>query len=333
MKFLMVGLGSMGKRRIRNLTYLKAGELIGFDVRADRREEAQNKHGIVTYGDLDQAMAQNPDALVISTPPDLHTHYALAAARAGKAFFTEASVVDDGMDELIALCAKQDIVAAPSCTMRFFPGPKIIKKLIDEQAIGKVLSFTYHVGQYLPDWHPWEDYRTFYVAKRETGAAREIVPFELTWLNWAFGQVEAVSAQRAKLTELDADIDDIYQLLLKFNTGVIGQLQVDVIARVPYRSLRVLSEHGVIEWNAADRIVRVFKADTQTWTDYPEPPDPQGPGFLGHEGGYIEEMQTYVNAVKRVAPWPYPLIEDRAILNILYAAERSSDAAQHIRLK
>ncbi len=332
MKFLVVGLGSMGKRRIRNLTYLKAGEIIGFDVRADRREEATHKHGIVTYADFDMAMAQNPEALVISTPPDLHAPYALAAARAGKAFFTEASVVDDGMDELIALCARNNAVAAPSCTMRFFPAIQTIKKLVDEKAIGKALSFTYHVGQYLPDWHPWEDYRNFYVAKRATGAAREIVPFELAWLTWAFGRVVRVSAQRAKLTELDADIDDIYQLQLAFDTKVLGQLQVDVIARVAYRTLRVLSESGVIEWNAADRLVRVYKAATGAWTEYPEPPDLAGPGFLRYEGSYVEEMQTYINAAQRKAPWPYPLSEDKAVLDVLQAAERSSDADQHIRL-
>lgn len=46
MKFLVVGLGSIGKRRIRNLQYIDAGEIIGFDLRADRCDETKEKFGI-----------------------------------------------------------------------------------------------------------------------------------------------------------------------------------------------------------------------------------------------------------------------------------------------
>src|SRR5260221_7338585 len=110
MKFLIAGLGSMGKRRIRNLTYLNAGEISGFDPRSDRRDEASSKYGICTFGEFSEAMASKPDALIISTPPDLHMPYMLAAANAGIHFFCEASVVDHGLDNLIALCEGEGIV-------------------------------------------------------------------------------------------------------------------------------------------------------------------------------------------------------------------------------
>ena len=77
MKFLIVGLGSMGKRRIRNLQYLKAGKIIGFDTREDRAKDAEEKYNIQAFTDFEEAMGQNPDAVIISTPPDLHVKYAL----------------------------------------------------------------------------------------------------------------------------------------------------------------------------------------------------------------------------------------------------------------
>jgi predicted dehydrogenase len=181
MKFLIVGLGSMGKRRIRNLKYLKAGEIIGFDTMEARRNEAEEKYGIKTFDNFDKAIKEEPDALVISTPPDLHVKYAMEAAKHNKHFFMEASVVDEGIAELIVLCRSKKIVAAPSCTMRFQSSIKKLKELADSKVIGDVLLFTHHSGQYLPDWHPWEDYRKFYVARRATGAVREIVSFELVW--------------------------------------------------------------------------------------------------------------------------------------------------------
>lgn len=332
MKFLIVGLGSMGKRRTRNLQHLRAGEIIGFDPRPDRREEAAAKHGIRTFADFGEAMSAGPDALIISTPPDRHLEYALAAARAGKHFFTEAGVTDEGLDELEALCAGRPIVAAPSCTLRFNPSIRRLKELVDGGAIGRVLTFTYHCGQYLPDWHPWEDYRTFYVARRATGACREIVPFELVWLTWLFGDVERVSGMRDKLTRLETDIDDAYHLLLRFRSGQLGHLLVDVISRVPYRSLRLLSEDGVITWEWAEKTVRVYRADRKEWREYKEPPGMRVEGYVAEDDMYVEEMRAFVAAVRGEAPWPYTLADDRRVLGLLQAAERSSDEGVHVRV-
>ena len=50
MNFLIIGLGSMGKRRVRNLQALGYRNIIGFDMREDRRKEAKEKYGIQTVG-------------------------------------------------------------------------------------------------------------------------------------------------------------------------------------------------------------------------------------------------------------------------------------------
>ena len=81
MKYLIVGLGSMGKRRIRNLQYLDETDVIGFDLRKDRRKESEEKYHIKTYATIEQAMNQDPDALIISTPPDHHLEYQMLAAK------------------------------------------------------------------------------------------------------------------------------------------------------------------------------------------------------------------------------------------------------------
>ncbi len=330
MKFLIVGLGSMGKRRIRNLQHLQAGELLAYDPREDRREEAKQRYGVATFTEFGAAMEAHPDALIISTPPDRHIDYALAAARANLHFFTEASVVDDRMDELINICSGKRIVAAPSCTMRFQPSVRTIKDLITANTIGPILHFTYHSGQYLPDWHPWEDYRTYYVARRETGACREIVPFELTWLTWLFGDVEKLSCIKAKLSKLAVDIDDVYQMIMRFESGALGHLLVDVIARVPYRSCRFLSEEGVIEWAWAEKKVKVFTAGDGKWTEHPEPEQFVEKGYVAAENMYIEEMNCFLRAIRGEQPYPYTFVQDKRILDLLLAAEKSSDEGKHV---
>ena len=174
MKFLVIGLGSMGKRRVRNLKALGIEHVAGFDPRLDRRQESAEKYGIPVFDDLETAMqAFSPQTFVISTPPDLHMHYANYAYERSISCFIEASVVDaDNIKQLSEKIRGTKIVMAPSCTMRYYPGPKKIKELVQSNAIGKILNINYQTGQYLPDWHPWEKITEFYVSKREIFLAR-----------------------------------------------------------------------------------------------------------------------------------------------------------------
>jgi len=326
MRFLVVGLGSMGKRRIRNLLALGERDLVGFDTRKERRREAVDRYGIRTCEHIEDGMATDPDALIISTPPDQHTPYALLAVREGKHFFTEASVLDDRLAELEAESQRQGVIAAPSCTMRFHPAIRKAKEVLDGGTVGRVCAFTHHFGEYLPRWHPWENYRDFYVSRRPTGGCREIVPFELVWLTWLCGDVEAISAFKGRIGELDVDIDDLYQIILRFQSGCLGHLQVDVLQRVGYRQSRFVCSEGIISWDWDARKLLVYSADG-CWREHPD--------TYNHnsvEGFYIDEIAAFLAAIRGEQPWPYKLSDDRCILSLLRAAERSAETGQHVLL-
>jgi predicted dehydrogenase len=213
--------------------------------------------------------------------------------------------------------------------MRFHPAIKKIKELVDSGIIGKSLAFTYHSGQYLPDWHPWEDYRKFYVAKRATGAGREIVPFELVWLVWVFGGVETISCFKGKLTKMEVDIDDTYQTIMKFKNDILGHLLVDVIARAAYRVFRLLGEDGVIEWDWSTRKIRVFTVKDKKWTEHSTEEGTPEKGYIIGEKMYIDEMDSFIKAIKG-GKYPYSFEDDKKILETLYAAEKSSDNDVHV---
>jgi len=320
----VVGLGSMGKRRIRNLQFLKNDDIIGFDLREDRCSEASEKYKIKTFSAIEDAISQKPIAMVISTPPNLHMKYAKIAIANNIHFFTEASVIQDEMKEVIDQLEKIEIIGLPSCTMRYHPIIKKIKSLLEKNTIGKPLSFLYHSGQYLPDWHPWEDYRKYYVSKRETGACREIVPFELVWITDLFGKINAVSAIKAKVSNLEVDIDDIYNILLDFESGLQASMTVDVIARFPYRQLKILGEDGVIFADWSERIVRYYTKD-EGWRDNRIEDGQIEKNYIHGEGPYIEEMRTFLNTIKKENSTPYTFAEDFKILKILESIEKSSD--------
>jgi predicted dehydrogenase len=329
MKFLVIGLGSMGRRRIRCLQRLGFKDVIGFDTKESRRIEAREKHGIAIADNWQAVRSMPVDAWIISTPPDTHVAYGLEATESKTAFFAEAGVPDPRTGELIARLKKSGVTGAPSCTMRYYPGPRQIKQLVAEAAVGRPLAFTYQVGQYLPDWHPWESYKDFYVSKRATGACREIVPFELTWLIDVFGPVGRLSCLKGKLGDLEADIDDVYQMLLGFDRNVIGHLMVDVIARPAVRLFRLVGTAGTLEWNHGNNSLRRYDSESASWTEESLNAGTVEPGYIHADEPYIAELADFIAAVRGERPWPFSFEDDARILDLLVRAEASDNCGRH----
>src|SRR5436190_11831700 len=137
MNFLVVGLGSMGKRRIRCLSALGLKNVAGFDLRDDRRKQATQKYEIKTYSDFDEAVsAEKPNALFISVPPDVHHVYMKRAIDRKVPFFVEASVVDTDMD--LILRASKEVFMAPSATLLFHPAIRKMSEIIASGELGKI---------------------------------------------------------------------------------------------------------------------------------------------------------------------------------------------------
>src|SRR4051794_21509238 len=91
----------MGRRRVRNLRHIGGHEVAGVEPNDERRSSVAAELEVEAFATLDEGVGWGPDAVVISTPPDQHSGPGLAVARAGIPFFTEASVVTDGMAQLI----------------------------------------------------------------------------------------------------------------------------------------------------------------------------------------------------------------------------------------
>lgn len=330
MRFLVVGLGSMGKRRVRNLQALKAGKIAGFDSREDRRNEAAEKYGITVFPDFATALDEHkPNALIISTSPEHHMTYAWEAAGRTLPCFIEASVVEaDRILALHHLVEPTQILMAPSCTMRYFAGPKKVKELIRSGIIGRPLNLSYQTGQYLPDWHPWEEIGDFYVSTQATGGGREIVPFELTWLNDIFGTPEPLACVKAKLTDMPANIDDIYHCLLRYPGPMLANITVEVISRPQAtRELRVLGTEGEIAFSSDENCVRYANLGSPNWVRFDLGGGTVEAGYMNPEEPYIAEMECFVRAIKQKKKSLYPnsLLDDYKVLRVLYRLEELSE--------
>lgn len=321
MKFLSIGLGSMGKRRLRNLHYLGHRDITGFDIRADRLKEARDLYGIDCVDTLEGLDLSPFTHVIISTPPDSHIDYAIKFHELGKHVFIEASVVDTGYEDLLPRLPERGNVLAPSCTMRFDPLNIQARDWLQSGRIGRALFCQHHFGLFLPKWHPYESIHDFYVSKRATGAAREIIPFDLVYLAWFFGQPTDIRAIIDQTGRLEADIDDIYALIFRTPSCRVVQMTIDVVSQVPYRTTRIVGEIGNIEINTVAGTLSLFESKDDRWTQTTRAKLSK---TTSSEEMYVQEMRCFLDATKGLNVYPYTLNDDHEILKQLYAAERAA---------
>ena len=329
MRFFVVGLGSMGKRRIRNLLKLGERDVVGYDVNWDRLREAQEKYGIRPVGSVEEGLAEDPDLMVISVPPMHHSEYALKAVEVGVPFFCESPLARTSgeVERLIEASEESGVLGAPSCNMLFNAGVKRIFHMVGQGQIGRVLCVQYEVGHYLPDWHPYEDYRTTYMGEDPIfGGGADLVPMELVWLTKLFGRVRRVTGLMRDLRRLEIRAPhDTFQMVMETERGVVVEFHADGVSRDPCRRCRVVGEEGTIVWDGVENYVKFYSASEGSWTVRYEPR-----GFVytegySHEKMYEEEFAHLLRVLRGEEEYRHGLGDELHILRIWEAALRSSE--------
>ena len=335
-KILVIGLGSMGKRRIRNLQSLDFHQIFGFDVREDRRKEVENLYGLHTFSSFELAIKYCEfDSWIISVPPDIHHKYLLKAINNSVPSFVEASVLTDGLLDLIELSKNEKVLVAPSFTLGFHRAIKQVSEFISGGVLGKISNIIYHSGQYLPDWHSYEKVSEFYVSNPLTGGAREIVPFELTWICSVFGFPNSVVSMYKKTIEIEgaSEIDDTYNCLMEYQDFLLN-MTVDVVSRKAKRNLIINGDLGQLEWNWDKNEIIIYKNEsTKEVISFDVMDAHSGYNKNITEEIYIEEMQSFLLAAFKGKSYPNNLENDLRILRILEALEESYRTKTFVALK
>lgn len=249
MKVLVIGLGSMGKRRIRLIRrYNPDIQICGVDSNEKRRDEVREAWGISVYPTVAEG-AEGASAAFVCTSPLSHSAVISKCIKKGLHIFTELNLVADGYLENMELAKKYNCKLFLSSTFLYRDEVKYIDRRVSQTA--SQVNYTYHVGQYLPDWHPWENIQDFFVNDKRTNGCREMLAIELPWLQKVFGSIEEVKVWKSRQTKLDVNYDDSYHILIKHQNGTIGQLAVDVVSRKPVRNLEIYGEELYLSWNGS----------------------------------------------------------------------------------
>jgi predicted dehydrogenase len=330
LRFGVIGLGSMGSRRVRDLLAL-GHEVVGFDLRADRNQRATDRFGIRTTESLPALLECRPEALVISTPPDQHVGGYLAAFDARLPFFSEASVLTPASDWFAARERQARVRGYPSATWRFHAPLAALAQALREPDAPAVAAVHHEYADYLPRWHPWEEYWEFYAgARRQTSAAREMVPFEFEWLCWLFGEVEEVSAVVARLGRWRTDIDDSYFLHVRFASGLPATVRIELHREAPARRAVICGPRRSYQLDFNAPLLQRFESQAGKWqgVEIRE----SGTASSEFERVYAAEIAAFANAVAGDGEYPKSWSEDRHLSDVLMAAEASARERRPLRV-
>ncbi len=290
----------MGKRRIRLISERNDVELFGIDSQESRCAEVKEKFGIECYSSIDEACKnQDIEAAIVCTSPLSHAGIIKDCLNHNLHVFTEINLVTDGYDENIALAKTKGKVLFLSSTFLYRKETQTIIEKVHEAKCP--LNYIYHVGQYLPDWHPWESYNSYFIGNPKTNGCREIMAIDLPWIVTAFGAIKDVKVMKSKNTELNIQYNDNYFVMIQHELGAKGVFAVDVVARKPYRHIDVYGESLQLSWNGtADSLVQFDIENKQdiniSFTDASEHVD--GYAAFITENPYREELNSYLRQIE-----------------------------------
>jgi len=327
MKFLVIGCGSIGQRHIRNLLSLQAGDILVVDLDEHRLDQVPRRGNVKTFKRLSDVWAEHPDVAFITTPTSLHLPIALEAAHHSCDLFIEKplSHTMDGVDQLLDVVKSKKLVTLVGCNMRFHPGLARIRKLLDEKTIGHVVATRVEMGQYLPDYHPLEDYRQSYSARQELGGGIILDAIhELDYLRWMFGEVEEVFCYAGHLTHLEIDTEDVAAILLRFVNEAIGEVHLDYIQRSYRRSCDLIGEEGTITWEYSTGQVKMYLPSVGSWTVFDQSPDWE-PNEM-----YLDETRHFLRCLAGDENPTLDVFEGKRVLEIALAAKASAVQGQPV---
>lgn len=318
--YLIVGLGSMGRRRTRVLRALLPNvNLYGVDGRQDRRQEWSRNYEGESYECIEAAIsAHDICAVFVCTSPESHASIIKYCLMKNLNVFSEINLLADMYKENILLAKEKKRVLFLSSTPMYKKEIEVIKKTVCSSK--KNVFYQYHVGQYLPDWHPWEKFNDFFVGKKETNGCREIFAIEMPWILDTFGEITEYHLIADNITNLNINFPDGYLMLVKHENGNSGIIGFDVACRHAIRRFEAYSEDIYIEWHGKPENLIVRNTETGE-LEYPckqELYDAiEGYSELINEQAYIEEVKSFFNVMEKKEEARYSFDKDYLLLKML----------------
>jgi predicted dehydrogenase len=266
LKALIVGYGSIGRRHIENLSKLKNIEIIIYSKRKNDKFLKQNK--CIIYSSIRDCLKEKPDFAIITNETRFHIRSALTLAKSGIHLLIEKPLSDNlrNTKKLFEIAQKKKLIVLVGCNLRFHPSIILIRNMILQGNLGKIISTHVENGSFLPDWHPNENYQTNYAARNDLGGGVVLTCIhEIDYLYWFFGSVSNVYSITGRYSDLKITADDLSAIIIKFKNNIIAEAHLDYFQQPSTRNCKIIGTKGTLFWNMEKNSVTVYDIKNKKW--------------------------------------------------------------------
>jgi len=344
MKILMIGLGSIGQRHVRNIRkcYGDSVEIIAYRVRglhhtfSDTMQirdgvSFEEEYGVTAYYDLSEALVERPDVAFITNITSEHIPCAIKAAEAGCDIFLEKPISTsmEGISKLQSIIAEKKLVVGVGFQNRYHPCLKRLKELLSQNVIGNILSVDVEMGERLITMHSYEDYRGTYMAQKRLGGGvifnQQI--HELDYISWLFGTPVSVYSVNGKFSDLEIDVEDVCSSLYvveREGRRIPVYAHADFLQSPPVRRCKVIGSEGRLEVDLLKPSLNIIKSEQ-------EPVHHNFDNF-NRNSMFIDELNDFFECIKSRKMPAISLDAGIISLKMALGAQKSSETGDIINI-
>lgn len=255
MKILVVGIGSIGSRHIKNLVEIGYNNIVIVDNNPVLLNQFSNK--FTCYSNYLPALRnEKPDIVFICTPTELHTKQALLALKFNCDVFIEKPIshTTENID-ILKSYAKNKIVMI-GCNWRFNKAFKAFERSLKNASFGKVLYVRIACGYYLPTARPYRDYKKIYASKKRGGGVLlDTGSHILNYLIAIFGDIEIIISLKNPINSLGIQSDEITHLIIRHKSGITCDISMDYVSKKTTNRIEAITDKGSLTLDLVSHIL------------------------------------------------------------------------------
>lgn len=310
MRALFLGLGGVGQRHLRNLTQLvpdvevaavrhvgRAFE-IGSTLAADHSVDIISKYAIRLFADIGQAVREfAPDFAVIASPTSAHAAQALELIGHGVPMLLEKPICADTaeLEALLAAQAATGVPVAVAYMLRANPSVRRLLELMAARRLGRLYSIELLANSFMPAWHPYESYNSFYAGRKDLGGGAILTEVHLCdLLNTMLGLPRRVWSVGGQLSPFNLDVEDSVTAMMEYQVDgrpLPVTMTVSFVQRPVRFGITVKGERGTMVWDLLQTSLTVEDAVAGTSEVFAVP-------AFERNNMFVDEMRAFLDGLK-----------------------------------
>lgn len=315
-KIGVIGLGSIGTTHALALQKLGVESVQALRTNRGARQFHPQLQGFVTEVETHNGFS-NMDGYIIANPTALHVNTFRQIIGYGKPIFIEKPAASN-LQDLVLM--KELAQAGPAVQIGFcLRFDELLVQVVSlVQNHREKIRFTrLEVGQYLPSWHPYTDYRQEYFSRTDLGGgAIRTLAHELDLAQWFFGLLTLKSGRVQHISGLEIDVDDCARLQISSDACAEVELHMDFLQKKPVRKGIFVADDCDIHYDFVERTLTVVDTDGQ----------PMLEKHFAATNMYVDQMKAFLQLCAGEKPAiAYATLEESvAQLQLIELAEMQS---------